>query len=409
MFTPHDKLQNIQLLSDIYADHRNIISIYPELFSTVPLLVTPSKAKELNDFYNILVRVIHKVVENYFYDVDINRTISFNDDKIFRILSYLEKHKPYNIGALRPDFLIEQHGSVKLCEINGRFISNGIIISEYLSDYYSKFFDLTSAGSGMLNEYCKAFDLSENICILKGKESGRDIFFLQQELKAKMCGGRVTMATPQQLRFINGSLVVSGEKYTQFILELHQTELVELNYQELKCLFMANTINDFRTIMIVHDKRMFTLLSNRDFLMKYLSGDDADKLMEYIPLTFLFKGAGEDIFLKEPKSWVLKKSDSGKGDGMYICDEMSPQQIKLMCCQNLDNYIMQQYIHQKKQLMPFSHDGKFMIRPVHHVGALASFNNTYHGMMIVRGSPHQNVSVAHGATIFMPLIHHPAS
>jgi len=391
-------------MANIRADNENVLSKYTGPYASAPLLVPPSLVTELSDFYTVLIKIIHQVVKNYFDDNDINSVISFEDKRILNLLSCLNNNRSYQIGALRPDFIISYGGDVKLCEINARFVCNGIICSEYLYPYYASRFNLMPAGSGMLAKYLQMFDLTKNICILKGKEPGLDIFFLQKELSIRMIDGHVIMATPQQLELIDDNIYVNGEKCDQFILELHQSELIIFDDRMLERLFMSNVLNDFRTIMIVHDKRLFSLLSNHDFLCKYLTKSEADLLLRFIPQTFLFSLIDPDLFLKEPEKWVLKKSDSGKGDGMYICSDMTPQKINQMLTQKLDNYIMQEYIYQEKKSATFIDNEKLVTSKIYFVGALVSFNDTYHGLSIVRGSAHKDVSVAQGAAIFVPMM-----
>lgn len=202
--------------------------------------------------------------------------------------------------------------------------------------------------------------------LLKGVEAGNDIFMLTDHLQ-RVLGQRPRLITPADLRVVpdsesplgfklcclaaaptsghesrdhkrtSGTLLLSNddepvEEIHQVALELHQHELHAMSEIMLR-LVSLRCLNDMRTILLVHDKRMLGIVRQ-----------ELPRLVESGVLTasqgaVLQKGIVETILPGSPEmadllrrcrnnphlinDYLLKPIRSGKGDGIRFGDEMA--------------------------------------------------------------------------------------
>jgi len=121
----------------------------------------------------------------------------------------------------------------------------------------------------------------------------------------------------------------------QFILELHQEEIEELDEDVL--LQLGRTCwNDLRTIYFTHDKRFLAILQ-REVGWLFKLGDittfQAETLRHAIAETYI---SGDPVFQFlipstdpiEKNNWTLKKCRAGKGEGMIFGKDLSEKEWK---------------------------------------------------------------------------------
>ena len=178
---------------------------------------------------------------------------------------------PLTIGALRPDFVLDERGQPWICEINARFPVNAFFATAYLSAAMARAYPFRPIPGH--ERILEALRMPAEAVILKGRERGWDIHQLSLESGCRFSDrpGRVT------------------------ILELHQDELFSIE---------GVTINDLRTIWLGHDKRLLGLLSKR---------------MDGIIPTWTVGSAP-----LRPGPWVLKPNRLGKGEGLIFSHQVSP-------------------------------------------------------------------------------------
>ncbi|KAF5271469.1 hypothetical protein FQR65_LT05089 [Abscondita terminalis] len=373
-----------------------------------PLLFSKELLREINNFHALLVEAIHKIVTNFFSDPQLQQVISLNDTAL-NLLHRL-KDKPYQIGAIRPDFLFDKNYQLKICEINARFPLNAFLISQCIyTEMQQKFVDKFSyfdrkliAPSEVLKQF---FDCEQPVYIFFDKEKSFDIFLLQNIFKKILPNLPLKFLTPSEYSLKNQS-----EKHCfQAILNLHQDELFNLKSDLLNEITNKVYFNDLRTILIVHDKRLLSILSNQTIMSRYLSSEKCNRLATYIIPTYTVTDNILQNIKTNPKNWVLKKVSTGKGEGMYIGKETQSAEILTLLNEKKLDYIAQPFIEQPLfQLLNHSSTNSNS-HPDHYqmlnlVGSLLSFNNNLLGPGILRGSNKTIINVAQGGTtIFMPI------
>jgi hypothetical protein len=120
----------------------------------------------------------------------------------------------------------------------------------------------------------------------------------------------------------NSRLFINSQPVDQFILELHQDEILNLDDSVLRCLIEScKVLNDLRTIFIVHDKRFLTLLCQDDLLEDYLSKSEHEIIRRHRLISLnpsrLERSMRESV-LKEKEKWLIKPRQYGKGEGILF-------------------------------------------------------------------------------------------
>jgi hypothetical protein len=286
--------------------------------------------------YKILKLILQEYHQTTNLGEEIRQTFEFNS-KIHFILTQLNVHRPnFEMGTYRPDILFS-HGNLfkfngkysfqpKMCEINARFPFNGYFLSaelcstDHQNRYSKKYSNLIE--TIIINS---KFDKTKRMFILKCKENGYDIH-LFKEYWIKKTSQECLFIDPKQLKIENNKLIDKNTNYCieQFILELHQDEILELSDDILQYLITNNQINylnDFRTIFILHDKRLFSLLSNQQFLYALLNNNQQQTFTQLIPITYVINKIPnylKDSIINNKQHWCIKPNSAGKGENVII-------------------------------------------------------------------------------------------
>lgn len=370
-----------------------------------PLLFSKELIYQVNDCHTLLIEAIHKIVSSFFDDPILQEMISLNDTVLN--LLYPLRDKPYEIGAIRPDFLFNENYQLKICEINARFPLNAFLFSQCLYTEIHKNFGNNSSYFDrellkISNIFQNFFDSDRPVSILLNKEKSFDICLLRNILE------KTSNLTVKQISPFNNQ---QSDHVFQTILNLHQEELVCLDSDLFKEITAQPYFNDIRTIFIVHDKRLLALLSNKKIMSKYISSEKCDQLANYIIPTYtLLNDHTVQNIKMNPKNWVLKKSSTGKGEGMYIGKEAQFSGILTVLNEKKLDYVVQPFINQPlfqllNEASPNSaampHSG---YQNIYLVGSILSFNNILLGPGIIRGSCKSIINIAQGGTtVFMPI------
>ena len=371
---------------------------YGNRFSPYLLDVPKGIQSQVKNVHAVLTKAVSKIVENYLSDDSLQQALSLDDRQLSLIK--LASKKPYKTFSIRPDFLISQDNEIKVCEINARFTINGFMGAYYLYQQMRECFPnhsgMEDTLSNIIDSYMSNFDTSKPIFLLREKETGYDLNLLKLFLLER--GITVIDITPHDLHMLDGKLVAKNTVCDQLISELHQFELDNIPDDILENIILdVNYVNDIRTILIAHDKRLFSILSNIDIMSRYLSDEEVAILEKHVIKTYSLKKVKNDV-LNNKDAWVLKKCLSGKGEGMYVGAESSLEEITSVISEQETQYIAQPFLDQKK--VDFFMDGEY--KSCNSVGMIISINNKYQGVGFFRLSPSSIVAVSRGGGILVP-------
>ena len=327
----------------------NVFSIYSEAKLRPEYLTLPHTYLDyFEEQHTRLHKTLKLIVQQYHLPTEvgaeIRRTFQL-EPKIHNLICALNIHRPeYNIGNYRPDILFTKgHRFIisgkyrfepKICEINARFPWNGFLLAAAIcpgnnDNQISVNFD------NMIDTIVTSlqFDTAKPMTILKSKEYGFDIHLFQQYWSNRY-HQNCRIIHPDQVHIVNGQLFDRNHEHPieQLILELHQDEILNFSddiFQNLIHNTQLRFMNDLRTIFLVHDKRMFSLLSNQAFLDALWQSDynQTNALTQLIPTTYVIgqmPSYVRECVMKMKNNWCIKPNLGGKGKdmsmGKYIGD-----------------------------------------------------------------------------------------
>lgn len=270
-------------------------------------------------------------------------------------------------------------------------------------------------------------DPTKPIHLLKGKEDGYDIHHFYSYLTQS--GYDVRYIKPEDLRRVtigdegqqrvhctavqsqNRKAEGKYEQIYQVALELHQRELEELGEDMLKALAPI-CFNDFRTIHLVHDKRMLGIVRQElDSLVheNILTPDEADLLRDGIAPTFipgsteLHKLLGQiQKGVSSKDDYLLKAVSSGKGKGIIFGTDLSDEEfIKYlkrlsMLKGNAALYVVQPVIQQPRYNLVIPKNNTKAVVEYQLVGTFMMVNGEHLGIGQWRASPDRICAISRG-------------
>lgn len=374
---------------------------YCKSFNPYPFLIS----KPEHDLHASIQRGLHQAIKNmvemYVHDSRLQNIVAQPEDGIQLFNSF--QNVPYSIGSYRPDFLHDVDGTIKVCEINARFPCNGYFITHYLGRAFESVAmhshlrcaeKLKDVPATFLNR----FDRASRVTIAKGREKGWDIHFLLHELKE----------AGYSYELIDGSSLVGRNDIFGLVSELHQDEL----WQEgiLKAVIASRKVpqlNDPRTILFAHDKRLLSIFQDDEIIGDYVDEQTMLLLQKHVIPTFVIAQSPEKV--EEAKSnrndWVLKPNLLGKGEQLLIGKNTSDEEWQsALSDENNAQFVLQPFIQQKKFPIQMLVDNSVQNLDLNVVGTLLCFDDNFLGTGIYRASPKDIVNVAGGGAILFPML-----
>jgi phenylacetate-coenzyme A ligase PaaK-like adenylate-forming protein len=411
------------------ANCTELLHVFPERYwSPYPFAVPPSQYSLLRRIARAVRQAMHVVIENYCNDADI-QTIMPLDPGVLSCLRRVkeERENPYKIGAWRPDFLFNEFGSPVLCEINARFAFNGYFVSHqgcslleslsylktcpgipfrlmaevedrFVNAFYSR---LANAGVAPVKG-------RPTLGILLGKEAGWDVHLFASRMKARgRMDVRFVKPTDLNINQETGALCDQhGVSLSLLALELHQDELCGLDPAVLLAVAKRAVLNDLWTIFVLHDKRLFAVMSNMVIMKKYISSEKTLRLLsDHIIPTFTL-GQMKSAVLETPSKWLIKPHLLGKGKGFLIGSQYDGRQHAWEADVRAapDEWIVQNIVKQRVFDVTVAEGER---RKMYVVGVLLCLNDHLLAPGIFRASAVENiiVNVAGGnSCILLPML-----
>lgn len=392
------------LLENFLHKSEQIIQHYRDNFNPYPMEVNEEFVQQAVLLQSVIIKSVEMIVNNYFQDKDVQLTIKLSDHQ--KELLQIASEREYMIGTIRPDFIFDINQTIKICEINARFCLNGFVLSNYLADYFCKralkpSYNFHYFGQNIISTIGSFFIRDKPIRIIKASEKGYDIHLINYELKKEPYRMNIEIISPEMLTFNKGKIYANDIDCDQFILELHQHELLSLPTSILHHLIKETTyINDIRTILIAHDKRLLSVLCNPEIMSRYISLEEVKLLQKHIIFTMPINEKNTAYINYNPDLWVIKKSFSGKGDGVYFGKDTARELLSSILSETTDFYIAQHYIKQKKiEIFSIRERESIQLAEKYLVGMIMSFNHTVFGIGFFRAGSESIVNVFSGGEI----------
>jgi len=453
-----------------------LLDIYPpDIHNPYPIGIPLILFYQMKKVSKIIERGITAVVENYFTDRRLHESFLRLSEHARWLLKLVES-QPYKIGSWRPDILFPDECSDKfvVCEINARFPFNGFYASHAKNSAITELPHLANVPimpvselEGIPEAFSGVFDSTKCIGILKSTtpDRGWDVNLFRNSMSGKrkrnkessnnlqgdlvdiansdasvpsfldppnisrhlsetfQCDGGARFVDPWDLHVgADGKLYDSiGGPIEQFALEISQKELLDMPRDVIRILLTeCRYINDIRTILLTHDKRMLSVLTSPEVMKDYMSPSDMQVLQNYIIQTYVC-GCQEhsDVILEASRhrsEWILKPNSGGKGVGIVFGRDCSDSKWREMLGDaNFAQYVLQRVIKQKvfsiytgpTQISGDNSSVENGFKDMLLVGLWHCFNDKFLGPGIFRASSldHPIVNVAGGnGLIFSPVV-----
>ncbi|PQE31823.1 taurine catabolism dioxygenase protein [Rutstroemia sp. NJR-2017a WRK4] len=349
-----------------------------------PILINKAHQRQLQDLHDTLTAAITNIVERWWTDEDAHfperMPLEKREEDLLQWMEERVATKELPVyrecrGSWRPDFLVEgaldETGRAverfRITEINARFSFNAFIIgtiaNEGLQDMGvgSNGLQCATDPQELLESTLSLFRADQPLHLLKGKEKGIDIHMLLHVLQQRF-GITPRLITPAELRLLrradgnglrlcavveeNGNSLhaPSGwrtsqgelvEEIYQVGLELHQSELLALEPETLRQISLR-CFNDFRSILLTHDKRMLGIVKQelKSLVARSVITRTQAKILDQGIADTILPGSAElrqllassQLFPKLRYQFLLKPIRSGKGDGIVFGDEWTSEE-----------------------------------------------------------------------------------
>lgn len=365
-------------------------------FAPAVLPQRPELAATWERLAAVLYKAFRSIVSHYFEDERI-RAIYDLPDAFEKILARLHG-LPYAVGAVRPDFLLERGTRApKICETGARYPLNGWLAS-YLANHALEA-ALTMQNSvavtpdleqrGFIQCIRDHFDRDDRVLLVHDREPGTEIFLFLQYLED--LGLTSEEATPAELHLEKGKATVRGEGYSQFILEMDRSELPGFDPDLLRAMVRDGIcLNDPRTLILIHDKRVLAVLGDRDIMAAYLTPDEIDFLSDFLIPSFPLDEDRLEAVLADDGDWVFKKNSGGRSVDAFMKSEMTGDALRGRLASELPQYMVQRRVEQEV----FD-----TADPAVYVGLLLFFNGRSFGTGVYRCGTDRFVCAGKGARV----------
>lgn len=348
------------------------VDYYDQWVLDTPIMVSAAYYDELASIQKILFKLIKEFVENY-ENYKSLMPLSEAVQNVIKVFS----DKPYRVGTYRTDFVFCEN-QVKLIEITCRFALNGIFLSAVMdkkardfaqrrlpelnyADHYSPIFEL-------LEDYLKTAD---SITVLTGEDRRNESKLYQH----------IFERAGYPVRFVDYNDIgrhLDQMQRSWVISELAFHEVLSLPTDILSALARMNISNDFRTVFLVHDKRMFEVLGSRSIQEKVLSAAEIELFHRFYIPTYAYREDSpewEEARVDKDK-WIIKHRSLGKSQKVFAGVVTSSEKWqRLFQSEDLDQMVLQAWIPQE------TITNSLKCEPIHDyiTGTLLFFDDNFYG------------------------------
>ena len=358
--------------------------------SPYPVVIDEEYINNANKIGHIINAVVVMFAYNYTRDEQLQQLYQL-DQELNEIMNMAEGI-PYEVGMYRLNFLYDANGHPRISEVNCQypvknwFLSADLnqITSELASEVNQDWSAIEGQGDFITNLE-NLFEQDEVLYIVK-KSKKTEKETLLNELTNN--GINIGYVQPEDFKIVDGDLKIGSASARQFFLEMSAEDLKLFDVEVLKKIIQSGRcLNDVRSIILVHNKKLMAGLFNPSIMSPYVNSDDFDFLKTYLIPSFVLNGQQDIDYLNQSQdNWRLKSSSGSEGFGMHIRSNYSPEDWNQLLNDNWQNFLIQPVIQQKEFLLPINNENK----PVNLIGMELYFNAKSYGSGFFRASKELN-------------------
>ncbi|MBQ7222337.1 MAG: hypothetical protein IJS02_02590 [Bacteroidales bacterium] len=257
---------------------------------------------------------------------------------------------PFKAGTFRPDYLVEQDNSLKLCEITSRFFAHGIFMSQFSHLFAKKFMsrfpneNWEDSFDRMMSKMLEITGCRKRIFVFKSADKTGEIALYKEFYEAH--GYTVNIL---DITEVEGSRTEWAQSDTFLVSALNQKDILSLSESTLHSMMEFGMYSDFRNIFLIHDKRFMTLWFDDGFTGECLTENETQFLREHAIPTYTCENSPEIVrrAMENKNGYIIKPAILGKSEGVYagiLTDEAKWKSILARS----EGYVIQPFISQKK-------------------------------------------------------------
>ncbi len=358
--------------------------------SRYPVVIDEEYMNNAKKIGHIINSVVVMFAYNYTRDEKLQQLYQL-DQELNEIIKMAEGI-PFELGMYRLNFLYDSNGQPRISEVNCQdptknwFLSADLSqITNELAGKINKDWSGIEDQSEFITELENLFEQDEVLYIVK-KEKKSEKETLLNELTNK--GINVAYVQPEDFSVVNGDLKIGTVPARQFFLEMSAEELKSFDAEVLqKIIQSGRCINDVRSIILVHNKKLMAGLFNPNIMGSYINSEDFEFLKSYLIPSFVLNGQADIDYLNNSQdNWRLKNSSSRDGEGMYVRSNYSPEDWNQLLLENWQDFLVQPVIQQKEFQLSIDHENT----PVNLIGMELYFNAKSYGSGFFRASKEIN-------------------
>lgn len=367
--------------------------VRPEQFAEVPVALAAGYLDDLGAFTRLLDVALREIVARYFDDPRI-RAVYALPPALEAILAQA-RGRPYRIGCYRPDFIYDEAGMPRLCEIGARYPMNGWMLSARAAEAYGS----TATEQRFLDELAAGYAPGETVAVVHAGEAGGELLLLGEALTER--GIRLVEAHPSGLGVRGGRLHAGETPVDHVILQLDRLELALIPDLALAHLIASGAyFNDVRTLILVHDKRVLALLWDEAVMADILPPADLATLRAMlIPSWTLPDAVAGEALLARPQDMIAKRSSGGRGIDALVRSSCGEAAWRDRVRSEWAEDMYQLYLPQRGFATPHQ------AGPIHLVGMQLCRDGNSYGAGVFRGSDAKVINV-HGdrGRVYVPVV-----
>lgn len=356
------------------------IGYYSQWTYDAPLVITPETYGKMQFLQQCMYRCIRHFVLHY----DRYQDLMPVSGRIQEVLD-LCRDVPYRVGTYRTDFLITGGGSLQMMEITCRFALNAYIRSGFFNEIahkYAEKHDISyhDSYSGFYDGLQDYFGAADEIFLLTNHPSDEGKYIIRLFEQA----GYMVHALEY------GELADYADRFENagVISQLAHEELLALPDELITKMARSGLLNDFRTVLLIHDKRFFSVLNDDRFLEDVLGPGDASRFKAYVVPTYR-RDERADLWLQaraDKDAWIVKPHNLGKGIGVragILCGQREWEAV--LDQGHTTELTLQPYIHQRLFSGAVGTESR---KEDYIVGTLLFFEDHFYGPGLFRASTH---------------------
>lgn len=348
------------------------------LCSRRALLLPDTYRKRMHRLGVLIDMAVRAVVDRYFVDRRIAAIYAL-PPALEQILRQAAR-KPYHVGWYRPDLVFDRDGMARICEIGARYPFNGWMVSHAWSRGHVDFWpDLRAL-----------FPPGSTAALVHGTEPSGEVDYLAAQLR--QTGVDFVAVSPRELTVDDSGVRAGGRHPGRFILQLDRLELLSLPPDVLDHLLeRGNYLNDVRSLILVHDKRVLAVLSDAAIMGDAMPADLYAELQPYLIYSTCARSAAEaEELLRQDGDWIAKPSSGGRGIGTLVRSQSDADIWAARVRNDWRHLVFQPYVQQ----LDFVDTDP--AQPIHMVGMLLCRDSVCYGSGLFRGSDEAVINLHQG-------------